>query len=178
MNKIQGRAHFVSFSSIIGSKIRSKCCKFCLRPDDFVLDTSDSTCLSDRGGNDTSKARNFHIWWISGFWSVPTQLGRLAATIMLALGSAKLLGFFLVDFAGSFALGFWDQYRSYDSKMTIKTLNEVRINSCRAILWLLSLRLLILRLVLMNVNGLFLCLSAMRNIAFTSKMLATNGEFR
>ena len=61
MSKIQGRAHFVSFSSIIGSKIRSKCCKFCLRPDDFVLDTSDSTCLSDRGGNDTSKARNFHI---------------------------------------------------------------------------------------------------------------------
>ena len=71
--------------------------------------------------------------WVA-YWSVPTHLGRLAVNVMLASGSATLLGFYLVDLKGSFALGFCDQHRSDDSRMTIKTLNEVRINSCRAIL--------------------------------------------
>ena len=96
--------------------------------------TTASEVCNEEGMTQTKPAM-FHAWWISRFlvgpgasWAVGCQRNACER-----IGDAPGV-LLLVDFEGSFALGFCDQYRSYDSKMTIKTLNEVRINSCRVIL--------------------------------------------
>ena len=105
----------------------------------FVLDASDSTRIWGMRprGNDTNKA--LHVLCLmdkSLFGRFRSILGPWLSMSCLRADRRRSPdgGFYLVDFEGSFALGFCDQYRSYDSKMTIKTLNEVRFNSCRAIL--------------------------------------------
>ena len=68
-------------------------------------------------GMTQTKPFMFHTWWISRLlvgsdasWAVGCQRNACER-----IGDAPG-GFYLVDFEGSFALGFCDQYRPYDSK--------------------------------------------------------------
>ena len=126
MNERKGWDHFVSYSDVIGSKIP-------LKVERLQIPTASEVCAEEEMTQ--TRPFMFHAWWISGFlvgsdasWAVDCHRNAC-----MRIGDAPG-EFFLVDFEGSFALGFCDQYRSYDSKMTIKTLNEVCINACRAIL--------------------------------------------